>query len=109
MLSVTDRTVTRRVHTTALTLTKDKLLAEEFANEVHMTDEERRDISALAESVCLQYAVMGEHAPLALLITHLGFYGGRVALTMGQLNKIAEFNRQHAAKNPGPAQEAKAA
>ncbi len=109
MLSVTDRTVTRRVHTTALTLTKDKQLAEEFANEVHMTDEERRDISALAESVCLQYAVMGEHAPLALLITHLGFYGGRVALTMNQLNKIAEFNRQHAAKAAQAPELAKAA
>ncbi len=109
MLSVCDRTVQRRVHTTAVVLTRNKDLAGEFAAEVAMSAEERADIAALAEAVCLQYSLMGQHAPAALLATHLAFYGGRVALTMHQLNQIAEFNRNNPAKNEAPAPAAKAA
>lgn len=105
MLSVCDRTVTRKVHHTALLLTKEKGLAEQFAAEVAMSEEERRDIASLAELVCQQYALAGQHMPAALLVTHLAFYGGRVALTLAQLNKIAEFNRQRAARTEAPAAE----
>ena len=104
MLSVCDRTVKRRVHTTALILTKNKGMADEFSSEVEMSEEERKDISALAEAVCLQYSLMGQHAPAVLLATHLAFYGGRVAMTMHQLNQIAEFNRRQGNKPAsGPA------
>jgi hypothetical protein len=98
MLSVCDRTVTNKVRTTALILTANKGLAEDFAGEVAMSEDERRDIASLAEIVCQQYALMGEHMPAALLVTHLAFYGGRVALTMHQLNQIADFNRAKAQK-----------
>jgi hypothetical protein len=111
MLSVCDRTVTNKVRTTALILTQNKAMAEDFAGEVAMTEEERRDIANLAEVVCQQYALMGEHMPAALLVTHLAFYGGRVALTMHQLNQIADFNarKAHKATAAAPAPEGKAA
>jgi hypothetical protein len=107
MLSVVDRTVVTKIRRTALILTKEASLADQFAEEVKLTEDERRDIANLAEVVCQQYELMGQHMPAALLLTHLAFYGGRVALTMHQLNQIADFNAKRAAVNkpatPAPA------
>ena len=111
MLSVCDRTVVRKTHHLALILTKDKGIADEFGAEVHMTDEERRDIASLAEVVCQQYALAGQHMPAALLVTHLAFYGARVAMTMSQLKRISDFNakRSHRPSEPAPDRQEKAA
>ena len=103
MLAVCDRTVTNKVRRTALILTKEPPLADQFVEEVKMTDDERRDIANLAEVVCQQYQLMGQHMPAALLLTHLVFYFGRVGLTMHQLGEIADFNAKRTSKNVTPA------
>jgi len=88
-----DRLVVRRTHQTAFALTKEKALADQFAGDVAMTDEEREQISTLAETVCLQYGMLGQHAPAVFLGVSIIGYGTKVFLVLNKLDEIAKFNR----------------
>jgi hypothetical protein len=88
-----DRLVVRRTHQTAFALTKDKPIADQFAGDVAMTDEEREQISTLAETVCLQYGMLGQHAPAVFLGVSIIGYGTKVFLVLNKLDEIAKFNR----------------
>lgn len=98
----------RRTFHTAIVLTKDKGVSEAFAEEVAMTKDERDQIAALSEAVCLQYSIMGQHAPAIFLGAHLVGYGTKVFLTLNKLEEIAKFN-QGRPQPAAPAEQAKAA
>jgi hypothetical protein len=106
-----DRLVVRRTYATAFGLTKDKPLADQFAGDVAMTDEEREQISTLAETVCLQYGMLGQHAPAVFLGISIIGYGTKVYLVLNKLDEIAKFNRienerrakQESERTAGPA------
>jgi len=102
LCTTADRFIQRRVHTTALILTKEKGLADGFAAEVAMTPEERGQIAALSEAVAQQYSLAGQHAPAVLLGVHVIGYGVKVATTLRQLEQIARFNARQS-KPPPPA------
>lgn len=88
----------RRTFATALAVTADQDLAKGFAGDVAMADEEKQQIAALSETVCLQYAILGQHAPAVFLGVTVAGYGTKVYLVLNKLEGLAKFNKLHQEK-----------
>lgn len=92
LCSSVDRLLRRRTYTTGLLITRNRELAEEFSKEVAMTEEETQQIATLSESVCLQYQILGHHAPALFLLVIVSGYGTKVFLTLNKLDELAKLN-----------------
>jgi hypothetical protein len=103
LCSTVDRLVQRRTFATALSVTADQELAKAFAGDVAMAEEEKQQIAALSETVCLQYAILGQHAPVVFLAVTAAGYGTKVYLVLNKLESLAKFNKLHQEKaKPAP-------
>lgn len=91
-----DRLVRRRCFNTAFLITKNRELAEEFSKESAMAEEEAQQIASLSETVCLQYQILGQHAPALFLFISVAAYGTKVVLCM---NRLEDMAKQVAAQN----------
>jgi hypothetical protein len=75
-------------------LTDDKGLSMQHVQDVAMGEETRQQIAALSEAVCLQYGILGQHAPAAFLAITVISYGTNVFLTLNKLEELARLNAQ---------------
>lgn len=90
LIAIIDDSVQRAVGGRAKDITGDEDLAESYREKVSVKTDEREQISTLSADVCEQYGLLGQHAALLFLVVFITTYASRVALTIRNLNKLAE-------------------